>query len=109
MAFSQSYASTKLGIEFYVLLNDQLADNSINGAVVNFSQTNPTSYSISFNAAEEVGDWSASRASRIFRAEPNTFEFMCVDYDKAYAPTENWTSSDGSACMCNTNYTTTCQ
>ena len=174
----ENIGDTRSGAEFRY---DQLADNSINGAVVNFSQTNPTSYSISFNAllrgsgnqftrysrslvtctannsnysvlfvgissaevdsvtkdfvnrdrisisvgtagtptetcdrsfaggAEEVGGWSASQASRIFRAEPNTFEFMCVDNDKAYAPTENWTSSDGSDCMCNTDYTTTCQ
>ncbi len=170
--------NTRSGAEFRY---DQLADNTINGAVVNYDQGNPTSYSISSNSmlrgteghftrysrsrvtctidqsdfsvlfvgistaqidsqtldfvdrkrisisvgtfgeateacndyyaggAESVGGWSASEAPRIFRTEPSQFQYMCVDDDRAFSPTESWVADDGRSCSCTKDYVTSCQ
>lgn len=61
--------------------------------------------------AELVGGWSASESNRVFRVEPSEFRFMCVadDGERAFAPTESWTESDGERCACTTDYTTECE
>jgi len=52
---------TRSGAEFRY---DQLDDNSINGAVVNFDQNVPTSYSLSFNSLLRGADTRFTRYSR---------------------------------------------
>lgn len=58
--------------------------------------------------AEVVGGWSASESTRVFKTDPSEFQFMCVDGDSAFAPTEFWVSSDGSNCTCSLEYETVC-
>lgn len=173
----EGVGGTRSGAEFRY---DQSAANTIDGAVVNFDQARPTSYSLSFDAllrgsadrftrysrsrvtctidgadnsvlfigistasvepqtgdfverdrisvsvalfgertdacdryfggAARIGSWSVSQSPRIFRSEPAEFQYMCVDDDAAYAPTERWASRDGATCSCSVDYETVCE
>ncbi|MGQ7844880.1 thrombospondin type 3 repeat-containing protein [Granulosicoccus sp. 3-233] len=60
-------------------------------------------------AAELVGGWSVYEYALDEFVEPSTLLYMCVDDDAAYAPTEEWTGSDGLACSCGEDYQISCQ
>lgn len=60
-------------------------------------------------SVENVGEWSMYEYPLNQSVEPSALIYMCVDADAAYAPTENWTSNDGMACSCTTDYQISCQ
>jgi hypothetical protein len=57
---------------------------------------------------ENVGEWTASQTDLQQRVQPSDLDYMCVDADAAYVPTQSWTKSDGTACECTSAYATSC-
>lgn len=60
-------------------------------------------------AAELAGGWSVREYALDQYVEPSSLLYMCVEDDAAYAPTEEWTGSDGMACSCTEDYQISCQ
>ncbi len=60
-------------------------------------------------AAELEGGWSVYEYALDRYVEPSSLLYMCVEDDAAYAPTEEWTGSDGMACSCTEDYQISCQ
>ncbi len=58
---------------------------------------------------EEEGGWVVVETPLRERVNASSLLYMCVDDDEAYAPTEEWTGSDGLACSCTTDYQISCQ
>ena len=78
-------------------------------SVATFGEPTQVCNQLIAGGAEVVGGWSASIGPRVRRVQTSELQFMCVDEENAYAPTEVWTSSNGSSCSCTTEYTTSCQ
>ncbi len=57
---------------------------------------------------ENVGEWTASQVNLQQRVQPSDLEYMCVDADAAYVPTQTWTESGGKACECTSAYAKSC-
>lgn len=54
------------------------------------------------------GGWAVSVTPRVKKMNVEDLEYLCVDEAKAYAPTETWSRSDGTACECTTDYEVAC-
>ena len=59
--------------------------------------------------AELKGGWSIFSNDLINRSEAANLQYMCVDGDAAYAPTEIWKNTSGLSCSCTKSYTMICQ
>ncbi|HWP06645.1 MAG TPA: hypothetical protein VNN72_12920, partial [Polyangiaceae bacterium] len=57
---------------------------------------------------ENVDEWAASSIELFARVKPADLEYLCVDGDAGYAPTETWTGAGGKACQCTTAYAVSC-
>jgi hypothetical protein len=55
-----------------------------------------------------AGAYRFSDAPLTTRVEASELEFMCVDQDSGYVPTERWTRSGGEACECTNAYRVSC-
>jgi hypothetical protein len=58
---------------------------------------------------EFTGEWVVAEFPLERRVEASSLVYMCVDDDTAYAPTEQWTGSDGLSCTCTEEYQISCQ
>jgi len=58
---------------------------------------------------EFKGGWSVVTYDKKTRVNVNELEYMCVDENVGYAPTETWTDSTGASCSCTTDYLVSCQ
>ena len=59
--------------------------------------------------SEYKGGWSFASFDLTKRVDVNALKYMCIDEGKAYAPTEKWKNSSGSACSCTKKYQVSCQ
>ena len=57
---------------------------------------------------EKTGEWTASQEDRDEKVAVSELEYMCVDGDAAYVPTQTWTGTGGKACQCTTDYAVSC-
>ncbi len=57
---------------------------------------------------EVEGEWTASAIPRYETVEPTELDFLCVEGNAGYVPTEEWSGADGSACTCTTEYAVEC-
>ena len=58
---------------------------------------------------EFTGGWSVITYTLKSKIDVADLQYMCVDENKGYVPTETWTDSNGAACSCTTDYTVSCQ
>jgi hypothetical protein len=58
---------------------------------------------------ENVDAWTASSIPLVSEVEPATLEYLCVEGDAGYAPTETWTGAAGKACECTAEYAVSCE
>ena len=54
--------------------------------------------------------WTVGRLPSLNKMEhASDLNYMCVDDNEAYIPTETWRNSDGQSCSCTTDYKVSCQ
>jgi hypothetical protein len=58
---------------------------------------------------EVVGGWVASTVDLSSSVSAGQLDFMCKDEKKGYAPTEEWTNTQGEACTCTEAYAVSCE
>jgi hypothetical protein len=57
---------------------------------------------------ENAGEWAATEEDRDEKVAASELEYMCVDGDAAYVPTQTWSGTGGKACECTTDYAVSC-
>jgi hypothetical protein len=58
---------------------------------------------------ETEGNWSVVTYDRNRHVNVNELQYMCVDENVGYAPTETWKDSSGASCSCTKSYQVSCQ
>lgn len=57
----------------------------------------------------EVGGWSLYKSDGAKKISPSEAQYVCVDDDRVYVPSETWKQSGGASCSCTNDYELTCK
>lgn len=88
--------------------NGNLIDNmSLSATVATQGQLTPECASRANGLTENENEWSASLVPLQSKVAAAELEYMCVDGDAAYVPTERWSEGD-ETCECSLEYEVAC-